>query len=69
MEKDSTNILWKKLRYDIISNFLKDPQKPKQRLVYGKKGEKVKVIAIHSNTFIVENLQGNRFPVGAKELL
>lgn len=69
MENDSTNTSLKRLRYDIISSLIKDPHNAKKRLVYGRKGEQVKIIAEHNNTLIVENLQGNRFPVGRIELI
>lgn len=49
------------LLQDIRSIVIKDG---KQHLLYGKKGERVKLIAEHGNVIIAENSRGVRFPVG-----
>lgn len=43
-------------------------QKSNKRYVWGKKGDKVKVISISGNAIIYENMKGKRFPCNIKDL-
>ncbi len=51
------------LKTDVFSNVIKDPQSPKKFHMYGRMGEGVKIIREAGNVLIVENLDGERFPI------
>jgi len=41
----------------------------KSKIIYAKKGEKVKVISISEPAVIVENITGNKFPTTINNLI
>lgn len=59
MMVDSKNTSYKYLVSDVLSG---------KKQLYGRKGDKIKIIAVHAPAVIVEGIKGNRFSTTLENL-